>query len=449
MNKRTYLPILVLLSAWAAAANDDPPLPSGLEDPALPAGLELDEEEPPLEMQDLDQTREPLFHGFAEARAGLRLQEDNAQPSDATVAETRLQLKMAKDLAEARFEFTGDIVLDGALGKADFDLRRLRLNWSPLSSIDIQAGRQVLTWGTGDMLFVNDLFPKDWQSFFIGRDVEYLKAPSDALRIGWFNDLVNVDLVYTPQFEPDRYISGERISFWNALLQGHAGEENEVKAKLPSTWFEDDEFALRIYRNVGSSEIALYFYDGFWKSPGGQDLLTQQATFPKLSVYGASVRGTLGKAVVNAEAGYYDSREDEGGASPFVKNSELRLLLGYERELGKEFTGAFQYYLEHMMDYNAYMKTRIPLFTARDKDRHVVTARFTKFMRSQTVTLSLFTYYSPSDGDAYLRPRLSYKHTDNLAFDIGANVFLGESDTTFFGQFEANTNVYAGARYSF
>ena len=31
----------------------------------------------------------------------------------------------------------------------------------------------------------------------------------------------------------------------------------------------------------------------------------------------------------------------------------------------------------------------------------------------------------------------------------GANVFLGESDTSFFGQFKHNSNVYAALRMSF
>jgi len=32
---------------------------------------------------------------------------------------------------------------------------------------------------------------------------------------------------------------------------------------------------------------------------------------------------------------------------------------------------------------------------------------------------------------------------------VGANVFLGRRDHTFFGQFEHDSNVYAGVRYSF
>ena len=52
---------------------------------------------------------------------------------------------------------------------------------------DVSIGRQVQTWGTGDLLFLNDLFPKDFQSFFSGRDDEYLKAPGNAIRITHFS----------------------------------------------------------------------------------------------------------------------------------------------------------------------------------------------------------------------------------------------------------------------
>jgi len=43
-------------------------------------------------------------------------------------------------------------------------------------------------------------------------------------------------------------------------------------------------------------EVALYGYQGFWKSPGGFDPLTGNAIFPELRVYGASLRSRLGQA---------------------------------------------------------------------------------------------------------------------------------------------------------
>ena len=474
MIRSACIAAVVCLIVLAAVGDGPPPLPPGLalddEDsgPALPAGLEEDASfgEPALppgldsdttgrpegEAEEKTRLRDKLpfpIYGFWETRAGVRVQGDPAQPADATLAETRLQLETDKTWGRVTFDFAGDIYLDGVAEEPDADLRRLRLTWTPIESVDLRIGRQVLTWGTGDMLFINDLFPKDWPSFFIGRDVEYLKAPSDSIKVGWFNDLINLEFVYTPLFQPDRYITGERISYWNPLRHGHSGEHDQVHADTPDDWFENDEFAVRLYRGVGSAELALYAYSGYWKSPGGQRFVPMEATFPKLRVYGASLRGTIGKGVANIEAGYYDSYQDRGGDNPLINNSEFRVLLGYERELAKEFTGAVQYYLEHIMDYNAYMNTRIFLMPARDRDRHVFTLRLTRLLMNQNLILSLFTYYSPSDGDAYLRPNLKYKVNDRWTVECGGNIFAGESDTSFFGQFENNTNAYASARYAF
>jgi hypothetical protein len=84
-----------------------------------------------------------------------------------------------------------------------------------------------------------------------------------------------------------------------------------------------------------------------------------------------------------------------------------------------------------------------------DEDRHVITLRLTKLLMNQNLKLSLFAYYSPSDQDAYLRSLIHYKINDHWAAEAGENIFLGEEDYTFFGQFEKNSNLYAGLRYSF
>jgi len=432
----------------------EPALPSGLggsEEPALPAGLGGDTgaEDEAADRPGPGLRQRLGIHGFWETRVGVRTQSDRAQSKDSPLAESRLQLETLQYAGPVEIAGRADVILDGVLEQALFDLRQLQLTWSPLDNVDLRVGRQTLTWGTGDLIFINDLFPKDWQSFLSGRDEEYLKAPSDALRVGLFTDWVNVNFVYTPQFDPDRFITGERISYYNPMKGTTSGSLEQADFNAPSTWFEDDEFALRLYRNIGAWELALYAYSGYWKSPGGQRLFPMQATFPKLSVYGASLRGTVGKGIGNVEVGYYDSRQDRGGDDPFVNNSELRLLVGYEQELAKEFTGGFQYYLEHMMDYDDYRDT-LPFFMdARDEDRHLFTARLTKLLMSQDLTLSLFVFYSPSDGDGYLRPKATYKVNDHWTVEAGGNVFLGIAQHSFFGQFEDNSNVYASVRASF
>ena len=204
-------------------AAEEPALPSGLDTPAAPSE---ETAKPPAF------SRLPL-HGFLDLRGGLRLQEDPAQSKSGPLGEGRLQLETEHAWNRATLEITADFIGDGILEQADFDLRQARLTWTVTDRLDLRAGRQVLTWGTGDMLFINDLFPKDWQSFFSGRDVEYLKAPSDALKLGWYDDAVNIEFVYTPQFSHDRFITGERITYWQPLYGRFAGESMQVDYNAP------------------------------------------------------------------------------------------------------------------------------------------------------------------------------------------------------------------------
>ncbi|MFW6415304.1 MAG: hypothetical protein ACOCZ2_03215, partial [Thermodesulfobacteriota bacterium] len=312
--------------------------------------------------------------------------------------------------------------------------------------LDLKVGRQILTWGTGDQLFINDMFPKDWKSFFTGRDVEYLKAPSDAIKASLYPGPFTLNIVYTPRFDSDRYIDGKRISYFNQGIGDRAGRNRVIEVKKPETWFADDEWAMRIYKNISGYELAAYAYNGYWKSPAGQTS-NNKATFPELSVFGSSVTGSLGPGIGNAEIGYYHSEQNEDGDDPLVRNSEFRLLLGYDLEIGTDFTLGAQYYLEHMMDYKEY-ENNDPK-PHRDEDRHILTLRLSKQLLMQNLELSLMNFYSPSDEDAYIRPHVSYSISDNWSASIGGNIFVKKEKHTFFGQFERNSNLYAGLRYNY
>jgi hypothetical protein len=448
------LGLALALPGLAQQEGDPPDLPPGLgepeepDNPPLPPGLgETDaEEEEPEQKKTLADRLPRGLHAFAEARVGPRIRNDPAHSESFTLAETRLQAEYDRMWSAVSLDTRGDLIFDAVLDEVDTDLRELRLSFRPTDRLDVQVGRQIMTWGTGDLLFINDLFPKDWQAFFIGRDEDYLKAPSDALRVGWFSGRVNLDLAYTPQFDHDRFIGGERISFWDPATGGFRGDAMPLSVQLPDDYFDDDETALRIYGNAGSYEIAGYAYTGFWKSPAGFDPVTTRATFPRLDVWGASVRGPLGPGIGNVEIGYYDSKDDSGGGDPFVNNSELRLLVGYELELARELTGGFQYYVERLLDYDRYRES-LPGGAPRDQNRHVLTVRITKLLRGQTLIPSVFVYYSPSDEDGYLRPKLSWKRNDRWTIEVGANLFFGAKGYTFFGQFEDGSNVYGSVRF--
>lgn len=278
------------------------------------------------------------LNGFIEGRQGWRLQNDPHQ-KDASISEIRLQLDLTRDADWGIVKLKGDIIGDRVEEKVYGEIREVNILLSPLDYLDLKVGRQTLTWGTGDLLFVNDLFPKDWKSFFIGRDDEYLKAPSDAIKGSIFTDWVNIDLIYTPLFNGSQYIDGTRLSYWNPILGRTAGRDFIFEDQERDSIFQDSETAARLSKNMDGLELAFYGYYGFWKTPEGLDAERVKLFYPELSVYGASIREALLGGIGNFEIGYYDSRDDRDGGDPLIRNSEFRMMAGFERELAPDLTG--------------------------------------------------------------------------------------------------------------
>ncbi|MEH6502383.1 MAG: hypothetical protein V7682_00630 [Cycloclasticus sp.] len=447
--------LAVVLASSSSHILAAPPLPSGIFNaPTLPEGI--DKPNSPTKMDSLfSQPQTFNINGFMDLRSGFRTQKD-AHEGQQPLNETRLQLELQKEIGPVSINLTSDFIYDAEAsqhaidldkGKGWIDLREASIAFSPFPFIDIKAGRQVLTWGTGDLIFINDLFPKDWQAFFIGRDLDYLKAPSDAIKTSFFTDIGNIDIVYTPRFDADRGITGEKLSYYNPLSNSQSGENSIIKPKKPHS----DEWSMRIYKNFGSSELSLYGYHGFWKSPLGFDPGSNKNRYPLLRSVGASLRKPLWRGITHVELGYYDSYERGAAKNPFTPNSETRFLIGYEQELIKNFTISVQYYLEWMQDYGKYESSLEAIGAAvkRDKIRHVLTNRLSLLTHQQNVTWSLFTFYSPSDADAYLRPNVSYKVNDQWTIEAGGNFFVGEENNTFFAQFKNNNNIYGSIQYGF
>lgn len=431
----------VSLSLWTTLWAGPPSLPSGLG-PALPSGLNGEK------TVDAPSTEENPFRdvtGFFEVRYGSRLKEAPGF-SDTSLVEARAQLNWDHEFGFVLLDTSMDLLYDDQAndvgfdlesGKSWVDLRSFSLEFEAMDSMDVKVGRQIVTWGVGDLLFINDLFPKDWNSFFLGRDVEYLKAAQDSLRVSWYLDWANVDFVYSPEFESDRFIDGERLSYFDTMTGSLVDEPTAIEIEKVGDSFKEDELHLRLARVMGRFEYSLYGYSGYWKSPAGVDLDSGRALFPRLAVYGASARGPWAQGVLSMEAGYYDSRDYGKDPLRTVRSSETRLLVGYEKELASELTGSLQYYVERSRE-----------LEKSERDRELITLRLSKQMWQQRLVLSVFGFYSPSDYDSYLRLGAVWKATDEWRYDIGLNLFNGEP-ASFFGQFDRNDNAYFGVRRVF
>lgn len=363
----------------------------------------------------------------------------------------RFRLDLSHFSSRSDFGFKGDFSADNVIREIDIDIRQALVSVRLYNWLDLKAGRQILTWGTGDLVFLNDLFPKDFVSFFIGREDEFLKAPSNAIKFSLYSSLANADVVWAPMFEPDRFITGERLSFFNPMegrIVSAASMGQLVDSKLPDKKLDNSEVALRLSKYTGGYELALYGYVGLTKQPLAFDTTLNISFHSHLAVAGASIRGALFGGIANAEGAYYRSDDDPDGSDPNIPNSEIRGLVGYEQELFANFSLGLQNYLEWIQDYqNLIDNSPAPEFEGKEV-RHWVTTRLTYRLLRQTLNLSLFGFITLDEGDFHLRPSLSYKWSDAVSFAAGANMMEGD-DHTFFGQLKNNSNVYARLRYSF
>jgi hypothetical protein len=391
--------------------------------------------------------------GFLQGLYGGRLDSSNPTSTEQTASETRLQLRFSHYGEGGEFFGRLDFAFDGAdTLQYDWELREAFAKFRLGEDLDVKVGRQVLTWGTGDLLFINDVFAKDYRSFFIGRDDQYLKAPQNGFRLDYYNPWGDLSFVWTPRFEPNRLPTGSRLSYYDPLKGAIVGGGVGVAPLMPEPSLGNAEFAGRYSRGIGGFEGSLYAYRGFYKNPLGALVVggSPVPVYPRLHVFGASLRGQVGGGILWAEGGYFDSREDRDGDDPFLPNSSVTGMAGFERQVATNFTVNGQWQADVMMHHDTYRSQQEAAGAhVRDRVKHLLTTRITKLLRSELLMLSGFLFYSPTDRDLYLRLSTEYKYTDEVILTLGANVFHGEEEATDFGQFMKNDNVYLKVTYGF
>lgn len=402
----------------------------------------------PLKAQEFD------IHGFVQANFSLRIaatgeaRASNGKPlPDYMLGDERVQLEITRFGKPAQLLGKMDLFYD-ALGKrADLDLREAYIDLT-LGRFDIRAGRQIITWGVGDLVFINDVFPKNWVAFLSGQPLQYLKFGSDAININIFPKFASIQIIAIPFYRADVLPRGQRLLAFDPLPT--ITNRREVQ---PEMSFKNTQLAGRLYRYLGNFDFSLYFYRGFWGSPPGMilDSANSLLTFshPRLNVYGGSMQGAFLNGVLSVEGGYYDSRDDPQGTNSGIENSQIRFLAGYQRALGENLTLGLQYYRERILNYSEYVQNLPSTFPERKEWRHTLSLRLTQFLKYQTLRLSFFMFYSPNEKDYYINPEVRYDLGSGIWFAVGGIFLGGKDDHTFFGQFEKNDNVYFVLRYAF
>jgi len=396
------------------------------------------------------------MHGFVQVNYAARPDfapspdRDGLGDDGFVLGEERLQLKLAARSAGGAWGLLAkpELFHDAVSEQAGTNLREGYLDLAH-DAWDVRIGRQIITWGVGDLVFINDVFPKDYAAFFSGRPLEYLKRGVDALDANYQSETLSAELAIVPA----GFFGSDNLPPRGRFFQFDPFPALPRATAEPAARFSNTEAALRLHGTMAGTELAVYAYRGFWRAgtfaPDDSAAPTRAIRFfPRLAVFGASARRSGLGGVWSAEIGYYDSRDDPRGDDPAVENSQFRFLIAYQRQLAADFTGSIEYYGEWMQDHAAYRRTLPPGFPASREVRDLLGLRLTRLLRYQTLKLSLFAFYSPGARDCFANPEVSYQFSDRLTATFGGNIFGGPAQT-FFGQLGRNDNAYLSVRSSF
>jgi len=83
---------------------------------------------------------------------------------DYILGDERLQLEVTRYGSTVGMLTKVDLYYDALAQRAGLDIREAYVDLD-LKNFNIRAGRQIITWGVGDLVFINDVFPKNWIAF--------------------------------------------------------------------------------------------------------------------------------------------------------------------------------------------------------------------------------------------------------------------------------------------
>lgn len=395
--------------------------------------------------------------GHAIANAGAL----KAAKRDTVMANRRLKLKTMKTNDKGGLYAKVDFVRDDVTGQTFTDFRELRLQYKVASWMDLSLGKQVSTWGVGDMLFINDLFPKNWVANFSGRDMEYMKDSSTSLRTTTYFGPITWDIVYTPKFAPDTTPTGCHLTTYNpntgAIAAGITGvnctAENSAGGRVTNA-DNDGEIATAIKFSAFGQDLSLYGYRGFYKNPKNMQGTagSYQAYYPRLNAYGLSSEGQIGPGIFTFEYGYYDNQE-QAQTTLMLENDMHKYIIGYKMDLTGQLTIGAQVYGEYMTDYKLYstmfQSTYSTTVGMKKENQLTYTLRVMYKMQQETLFFNLFTYIRPDDHDSFTKIDITKRLDNNFSVVAGASIFTGKDgyESREFGSQRDSDLVYVRFKY--
>ncbi len=319
-------------------------------------------------------------------------------------------------------------------------------------SFDIRIGKQQIIWGKADGVFITDIVsPKDMREFLLP-DFNEIRVGVTSLKFNYYLDNSTFEFVWIPVFTPTQM--PDNSSIWSASLDyaipfSIDNSKADVKDKLSNSeifakysllssaidfevmaaysWDDDPIFHSEKILNTGLGQV---------------DSVVLSPEHHRLTTFGGSFSTTLGPIVLRGEGAGYSGKYFQSANPQYWDGTEkkdyIHFLFGIDYSIG-DLKLSSQFIQQAILDYNDYL--------LNDEFENTVTLLATIDFLRETLNVELFSYIGLNEGDALVRPKITYDFVDGFEMQFGANLFFGDKGQ--FGRFDKNDMIYTKLKYSF
>ncbi|MBU2647740.1 hypothetical protein KKI24_23735 [bacterium] len=322
----------------------------------------------------------------------------------------------------------------------------------PLDTMDIRLGRQQVVWGEAIGLRITDVVnPQDYRNFILDDFVDS-RIPMWMARLNYYVDDWTLELLWIPQFEPDREaLAGSTWEWTFNRIEPPAGMTVRIfDPEKPDANLENSETGMRLSGLLAGWNLSLSYLN-VWDDMPARHVTFNPRTFSldvsqkyhRLPLWGFTFANAFGSFVPRGEFSYargkYYSTADPSAVEGLVRKDYLHTMVGTDYSLA-DFLFTFQVVQKIILDpdeaiYEESVQTSYSVWIQAN-------------LLHETLKPELLAIFSPSDEGWMVRPRVAYAATDTITLSAGADLFSGPP-RSFFGQFDTNDQVYVKFKTSF
>ncbi len=370
--------------------------------------------------------------------------------TDFSIIQNTLDLKFSSKSSKVGF-FANPYVYQYNDGEIIFDLREVYVDLY-FNSFDLRIGKQQIIWGKADGVFITDIIsPKDLTEFLL-RDFEEIRMGVTAVKFDYYIGDNTLEIVWVPVFSST--ISPSQDSIWAITPDFPVQPTFDYSKKDITPSLENSEIFVKY--SVFSSLVDFEIMGGYtWDADPvihtekEIDMTTHQLLSLKaipqhhrLTIVGGSFSTSLGPIVLRGEAAYYWGKffqtNDPQAVEGVVEKDYFNYLVGADFNMF-DINFSIQFIQQIIISPDDYI--------VKNTTNNLMTFLAKKDINNETIHLELFAYLGLTDGDALIRPKISYDISDGVNILFGANIFIG--DEGMFGRYDDNDMVYVKLKYSF